>query len=70
MVIALRTGKVCPNAGQWAATEFAAAFNAADGYISSTDDDFILKYPGNVAAFRHPWYNTTMGVRTLQNQNS
>jgi len=61
MLIALRTSKVYPNAGQWAATEFAAAFTAADGYIGSTDDNFVLKYPGNVAAFRHPWYNTYNG---------
>jgi hypothetical protein len=61
MLIALRASKVYPNAGQWSATEFAAAFNAVDGYMSSTDDDFILKYPGNVAAFRHPWYNTYNG---------
>lgn len=61
MLIALRTSKVYPNAGQWAATEFAAAFNDPGGYISSNDDNFVLHYPGNVAAFRNPWYNLYNG---------
>lgn len=61
MLIALRTSKVYPNVGQWAATEFADAFNSPDGYISSIDENFVLHYPGNVAAFRNPWYNLYNG---------
>lgn len=61
MLIALRTSKVYPGVGQWAATEFAAAFNDPDGYISSNNDNFVLNYPGNVAAFRNPWYNLYNG---------
>ena len=61
MLIALRTSKVYPNAGDWAATAFAAAFNDADGYIAANTDNFVLNYPGNVSAFRNPWYNLYNG---------
>ena len=61
MLIALRTSKVYPNAGDWAATAFAAAFNDANGYITANTDNFVLNYPGNVTAFRNPWYNTYNG---------
>jgi hypothetical protein len=61
MLIALRTSKVYPNVGEWAATAFAAAFNDADGYISVNTDNFVLNYAGNVAAFRHPWFNLYNG---------
>lgn len=61
MLIALRTSKVYPNAGEWAATTFAAAYNDADGYIATNADNAILNYSGNVAAFRNPWYNTYNG---------
>jgi hypothetical protein len=57
MLIALRTSKVYPNAGDWAATNFAAAYNDAAGYISSNADNFTIRYPGNVTAFKHPFYN-------------
>jgi hypothetical protein len=57
MLIALRTSKVYPNAGEWAATEFSSAFMDANGYITTNTDNFVLNYPGNVAAFRHPWAN-------------
>jgi hypothetical protein len=56
MVIALRTSKVYPNAGEWAATEFNAAFTDADGYIGANADNFTLNYTGSVAAFRHPFF--------------
>ena len=56
MLIALRTSKVYPNAGDWAATEFAAAFNNANGYIAANADNFTLAYTGTVAAFRNPFY--------------
>ena len=57
MLIALRTSKVYPNAGGWAATNFVAAYNDADGYIASNGDNLTINYPGNVAAFRNPFYN-------------
>lgn len=60
MLIALRTSKVYPNAGDWAATEFAAAYNDADGYISANEDNLTLNYPGT-AAFRNPWFNLYNG---------
>lgn len=57
MLITLRTSKVYPNPGEWAATNFAAAYNDADGYIASNADNFAINYPGNVTAFKNPWYN-------------
>jgi len=61
MLIALRTSKVYPDPGQWAATEFAAAYNEPSGYIATNADNLSLNYPGNVAAFRNPWYNLYNG---------
>jgi hypothetical protein len=61
MLISLRTSKVYPSPGQWAATEFAAAFNDADGYIAANADNFIVNYTGSVAAFRNPWYTLYNG---------
>ncbi len=60
MLITLRTTKVYPNSGGWAATEFAAAYNDADGYISANADNLTLNYPGT-AAFRNPWFNLYNG---------
>ncbi len=57
MLIALRTSKVYPNPGDWAATTFAAAFNDADGYIATIADNFTLAYTGSVTAFKNPFYN-------------
>ncbi|MEP7373136.1 MAG: SusD/RagB family nutrient-binding outer membrane lipoprotein [Chitinophagaceae bacterium] len=54
MLIALRTSKVYPAPGGWAATEFAAAFNDANGYINSNADNVVLSYPGG--AFKNPWF--------------
>jgi len=56
MLIALRTSKVFPNPGEWAATEFNAAFTDVDGYIATDADNFVIKYPGNIATFRHPFF--------------
>jgi hypothetical protein len=61
MLIALRTSKVYPNAGDWAATNFASAYSDADGYVASNADNFALNYPGNVTAFKHPWFNIYNG---------
>ena len=54
MQIALRMSKVYPNAGQFAATEFAAAYNDAAGYIGSNADNFTLDYPGS--SFKNPYF--------------
>ena len=56
MLIALRTSKVYPSPGQWAATEFAAAFNDADGYINTNADNLTINYTGTVNAFRNPFW--------------
>lgn len=60
MLIALRTSKIYPNAGDWAATEFAAAYTDADGYIDDNSENLTLTYPGT-AAFRNPWFNLYNG---------
>lgn len=61
MLIALRTSKVYPNPGDWAATEFNAAYTDAGGYIDDSTRNMTLVYPGNVAAFRNPFYNLYNG---------
>ena len=61
MLIALRTSKVYPNPGEWAATNFAAAYNDADGYIAANTDNFVINYTGSVAAFRNPWFTVYNG---------
>src|SRR5690606_18736327 len=45
-----------PNAGDFAATEFAKAVNNPNGYISDNEDNFTIPFPGG-AAYKHPWYN-------------
>src|SRR6185436_10604516 len=61
MLISLRTSKVYPNPGQFAATNFAAAYTDADGYIAANTDNFVINYTGSVAAFRNPWYTVYNG---------
>lgn len=57
MLISLRTSKVYPAPGQWAATNFAAAYNDPAGYMTSNSDNLTINYPGTVAAFKNPFYN-------------
>ncbi|MBO9660175.1 MAG: SusD/RagB family nutrient-binding outer membrane lipoprotein [Chitinophagaceae bacterium] len=61
MLISLRTSKVYPNPGDWAATEFSAAYNDANGYIDDSTRNMTLMYSGSVAAFRNPFYNLYNG---------
>lgn len=61
MLIALRTSKVYPGPTEFAATEFKAAFEDANGYIATNADNFTIKYPGTVAAFSSPWWATYNG---------
>lgn len=56
MLIALRTSKVYPNAGQWAATEFNAALTDAGGIITANSENVALTYPGST--FPNPWNST------------
>lgn len=51
MQIALRMRKANPTL---AASEFAAAYNDANGYITSNADNFTLDYPG--ASFKNPYF--------------
>lgn len=61
MLITLRASKINPGPSGWAGTNFAAAYNDADSYISSNADNFVINYTGTVAAFRNPWYNLYNG---------
>lgn len=54
MSLALRLSKVDPATGK---TEFMAALNDANGYISSNADNFKVAYPGGT--FNYPMYNLT-----------
>jgi hypothetical protein len=60
MLIALRLSKKYPDPSGYAATEFAAAYNDADGFMESNEDNLQLNYPGT-AAFRNPWFNLYNG---------
>jgi hypothetical protein len=54
MEIALRTSKVYPAPGAWAATEFASALGDANGTMTSNSDNVVLSFPGG--AYPNPWY--------------
>ena len=54
MQIALRTTKVYPAAGQWAETEFSAAFNDPAGYMTTNADNMVIHYPGG--SFKNPYF--------------
>lgn len=56
LLIALRTSKVFPNPGQWAATEFNAALNDPAGVFTANTDNAIVTYPGSAAGYSHPLY--------------
>ncbi|NCI51517.1 SusD/RagB family nutrient-binding outer membrane lipoprotein [Sediminibacterium roseum] len=56
LLIALRTSKVYPTAGQWAATEFNAALTATGGLMTENTDNVIQTYPNTT--FANPWYTT------------
>ncbi|MEP6674363.1 MAG: SusD/RagB family nutrient-binding outer membrane lipoprotein [Ferruginibacter sp.] len=55
MLMALRLSKRFPNAGDYSATEFAAAVADPAGHIVNNADNMILAYPGG--AYSNPWYN-------------
>ena len=56
MLAALRLSKRFPNAGEYAATEFAAALNSPYGHIETNADNFTLTFPGG--NYRNPWFAT------------
>lgn len=55
MLISLRMSKVYPGAGDFAATQFNAALNDPNGYISTNADNFEVDFPGG--PFKNTWYN-------------
>jgi len=58
MLISLRTSKVYPNPGEYAAQEFSAAVNDAGDYIKTNADNWVINYPGNALYYNNPWYAT------------
>ncbi len=65
MLIALRTSKVYPNAGQWAATEFAAALADPNGVIAANSDNVNVAYPS--PTFPNPWYSNYVASSRIDN---
>ena len=61
MLMALRMSKVYPNAGEFAATEFAAAANDANGAIITNADNLTLNYDGATALTTNVWYSALVG---------
>jgi hypothetical protein len=60
MQMAMRLSLKFPNAGGYAANQFALAVNDPAGFISSNADNFTINYPGG-AAYRHPWFDLYNG---------
>lgn len=61
MLIALRMSKVFPNAGDFAATEFADAANDPAGAIEVNADNLTEKYSGASAFETNVFYSTLVG---------
>ncbi len=61
MLMAMRLSQRYPGAGEYAATEFAAAMNASGGYIDDNAYNFKISYPGNGSAFKNPIWNSYNG---------
>lgn len=61
MLMAINLSKKYPSASDWAANEFKAAFNDANGAITSNTDNFTAKYDGASAIATNVWYNTLNG---------
>ena len=59
MGIAMRMTKRYPNAGDYAATQFALAAADANGMIESNSDNFTLNFPGG--SYKNTWFNTFDG---------
>ena len=57
MLMALQLSKRYPNAGDYAATEFASAMNASGGIITSNADNFKIDYPGDNSSTKNPIYS-------------
>lgn len=56
MLMSMRTSKVYPAPGDWAAQQFSAAVNDPNGFIMTNADNFKLTYPGNTLVYNNPWY--------------
>lgn len=58
MLMSIQLSKRYPTASDYAAIQFKAALNDANGYIATNADNFTLIYPAN---FLNPWYSTYNG---------
>jgi hypothetical protein len=61
MLISLRMSKQYPNAGQLAATEFAAAVADPNGAIITNADNLTQTYDGATTLTTNPWYGALVG---------
>jgi hypothetical protein len=68
MLIALRTSKIYPNAGQWAATEFNAALTDPGGILTANTDNVAQVYPNTT--FANPWYANYVTSSRVDNAES
>ena len=55
MMASIQISKRYPGASDFAATQFKAALQDADGYLKTNEDNFAVKYPGG--NFKNPWRN-------------
>lgn len=58
LVMAMRLSKQYPNAGELAATEFAAALAPSQGGVITTNaENFRIDYAGGGTVYNHPWFD-------------
>jgi hypothetical protein len=60
MQMAMRLSSKFPNAGGYAATQFASAMSDPAGFISTNADNFTLAYPTG-SVYQNPWFSTYNG---------
>jgi len=61
LLMALQLSKLYPNAGDYAATEFASAMSASGGIIMDNADNFKIDYPGDNSSTKNPVYSAYDG---------
>ncbi len=61
MLMALRLSKVYPSPTGFAATEFAAAYNDANGAITTNANNFNALFDAGTTLTTNPWYNALNG---------
>lgn len=65
MLMALQLSKRYPNAGDYAATEFASAMQSGGGIITDNADNFTIDYPGDNSSTKNPVYSIYDGRKDV-----